>query len=205
MEILKKVRWLGHASFRIEGEKTVYIDPWKLKENQPAADLVLVTHSHYDHCSPGDIEKIQRPGTAIVTVSDCASQLSGDVRTVSPGGKVTVQGIEVEAVPAYNMDKQFHPKANGWVGFIVTVDGTRIYHTGDTDLIPEMEKVKADLVLLPIGGTYTMNASEAAQAVEQIKPKTVIPMHYGDIVGSAADVERFKPLCNVPIEVLEAL
>lgn len=203
--MVKRIHWLGHASFRIEGEQVIYVDPWKVRTGEKA-DLILITHSHYDHCSPEDVAKIQKDETGIVTVSDCGSQLSGDVREVAPGDKVMVHGIPVEAVPAYNIDKAFHPKANGWVGFIVTVDGTRIYHAGDTDRIPEMDHIKADIALLPIGGTYTMTASEAAEAAIAIGPKTVIPMHWGDIVGSKRDAERFRKLCagKVDVEILTA-
>ncbi len=129
--MLENIKWLGHASFRIDGEKIIYIDPWNLKVAEPA-DLILVTHEHFDHCSPEDIKKIQKKGTIVVTVSDCAGKLQGDVKIVKPGDSLTVSDIEVEAVPAYNLEKSFHPKDNGWVGFVFTVGGKRIYHAGDT-------------------------------------------------------------------------
>jgi len=203
--MLENIHWLGHASFRIEGEQVIYIDPWKVKDGEKA-DLILITHSHHDHCSPEDVAKIRKDGTKIVTVADCESKLSGEVRVVAPGDRVTVHGIPIEAVPAYNIGKSFHPKANGWVGFVVTVDGTRIYHAGDTDRIPEMDHVEADIALLPIGGTYTMTASEAAEASIAIGPKTAIPMHWGDIVGSKRDAKRFRELCagKVDVEILKA-
>lgn len=199
--MLDKISWLGHSSVRISGEKIVYIDPWKLK-NGEKADIILVSHSHYDHMSPEDIRKICREDTVIITTPDCSSELSGDVRSVRPGDKITVfSGITVEAVPAYNINKDFHPKANGWVGFVVSMNGKRIYYCGDTDFIPEMRNVMADIVIAPVGGTYTMSAEEAAEAVNLIKPEAAIPIHYGDIVGSVEDAKRFKNLCNVTVEI----
>ncbi|MCK5732983.1 MAG: MBL fold metallo-hydrolase, partial [Candidatus Latescibacteria bacterium] len=130
--MLENIHWLGHASFRIEGAQVIYIDPWKVKDGEKA-DLILITHSHHDHCSPEDVAKIRKAGTEIVTVADCGSKFPGKVCAVAPGDRVTVHGIPVEAVPAYNIGKAFHPKANGWAGFVITVEGTRIYHAGDTD------------------------------------------------------------------------
>ena len=198
--MLENIHWLGHASFRIEGAQVIYIDPWKVKDGEKA-DLILITHSHHDHCSPEDVAKIRKAGTEIVTVADCGSKFPGKVCAVAPGDRVTVHGIPVEAVPAYNIGKAFHPKANGWAGFVITVEGTRIYHAGDTDRIPEMDRVEADMALLPIGGTYTMTASEAAEAAISIAPQTAIPMHWGDIVGSKRDAKRFRERCAGKVEV----
>jgi L-ascorbate metabolism protein UlaG (beta-lactamase superfamily) len=190
--MIEKIHWLGHDSFRLEGEVTVYIDPWKLPPNSPKADIILITHDHYDHCSPEDVAKIQKADTVIVTIPAAARKLKGEVKTVKPGDKITVKGIEIEAVPAYNTDKPFHPKGAGHVGFIVTLGGKRIYHAGDTDFIPEMKGLKVDIALLPVSGTYVMTAEEAAKAADAIKPEVAIPMHYGEIVGSERDAERFK-------------
>lgn len=203
IQMLEGITWLGHASFRIEGpEGVVYIDPWKLKDG-PKADLVLVTHDHYDHCVPEDIQKIAKAETSIVTTASCANKLTGDVHTVKAGDKITVKGVAIEVVPAYNIGKDFHPKAAGGVGYIITVGGRRIYHAGDTDLIPEMSTIRADVALLPVGGKYTMTAEEAAEAANRIKPTVAVPMHWGDIVGSRADAERFKTLAKVPVQILE--
>lgn len=199
--MLSGIYWLGHASFRIEDAVTIYIDPWKLKKG-PAADLILVTHGHHDHCSPQDIAKISKPGTVIVCPASCAGELKGDVRTIAPGQTLQVGQVTIEAVPAYNSGKPYHPKQAGNVGYIVEVGGRRIYHAGDTDLISEMDAIRCDVALLPIGGTYTMNAEEAAQAVQRIKPKTVVPMHWGDIVGSKGDVVRFQKLVPKDVEVV---
>ena len=188
---LQGIHWLGHASFRLEGTLTVYIDPWKLKGTLPA-DLILITHAHHDHLSVEDIARIAHGKTVIVCPPSCVGQLAGDVRMVKPGDMVRLEGVTVEAVPAYNTNKPNHPKTAGNVGYIVEMDGRRVYHAGDTDLIPEMAGLCCDVALLPIGGTYTMNADEAAEAVQRIMPRVVVPMHWGDIVGSERDVKRFQ-------------
>jgi L-ascorbate metabolism protein UlaG (beta-lactamase superfamily) len=203
-DLLAGITWLGHDSFRIKvPEGVIYIDPWKLRRAEPA-DLILITHEHHDHFSANDVKKLLKPDTTIVTVAAVARQLKGDVRTVKPGDTLTVKGITVEAVPAYNPAKQFHPKAAGHVGFIITAGGRRIYHAGDTDAIPEMASIHADVALLPVGGKFTMTASEAAQAANLIKPQVAVPMHWGDIIGTRADAEAFKKACKVPVEILQA-
>lgn len=199
--MIEKISWLGHASFKIADDKVVYIDPWKLGRAEPA-DMILVTHSHYDHCSPQDVAKLQKEGTVIVTVADCAGKFRGDVRIMKPGDSLKIDEVTIEAVPAYNTDKPNHPKAAGGVGFIIEMGGSRIYHAGDTDLIPEMEGIKADIALLPVAGP-TMTAEEAAQAAERINPQVAIPMHYGEFVGSRADAEKFKRLCSCEVRILE--
>ncbi|MCD6138823.1 MAG: MBL fold metallo-hydrolase [Deltaproteobacteria bacterium] len=201
-EVLKNITWLGHDGFLIKGDgKAIVIDPFQLKECEPA-DLILITHEHYDHCSPDDVKKVQKPSTVIVTEADSAKKLTGDIRVVAPGDKLTVSGIPIEVVPAYNTNKKFHPKRNGWLGFIVTVDGVRLYHAGDTDLIPEMDSLKADIALLPVSGTYVMTAEEAVEAAKRIKPEIAIPMHYGAIVGSAEDALRFSDALAGTCEVV---
>ncbi len=165
--------------------------PYQMKSTVPA-DIILVSHDHFDHCSPDDIKKIQKKDTVIITDKASAGKLTGDVRIVKPGDRLTVQGIEIEIVPAYNTNKQFHPKSDGKLGFIITIDGARVYHAGDTDFIPEMKNIKADIALLPVSGTYVMTADEAVQAALAINPKFAIPMHYGAIVGS----ERTPNICR---------
>ena len=197
----ENIHWLGHDTFKITGEKTIYTDPFKLKKGDKA-DIVLITHEHYDHCSPEDVKKIQGPDTVIVTTPDCADKLSGKVKTVRPGDKITIEGVQIEAVPSYNTNKKFHPKANGWVGFVFTVGGKRIYLAGDTDYIPEMKDIHCDIALLPVSGTYVMTADEAVRAAMDIKPKVAIPMHYASIVGSSADAEKFRAALEGKINVV---
>ena len=195
------IEWLGHATVLIRGDKNVMVDPWKLRKAEPV-DLVLVTHDHYDHCSPEDVAKVRGPGTIVVAPPDAAAKLGPGVQPISPGRTLEVAGVTILATAAYNLKKQFHPKANGWVGFVITLGGESIYIAGDTDRTPEMDAIRADVVLMPVGGTYTMTAEEAADAVNKIKPRLAIPIHFGDIVGSAADAQRFKSLCSVPVEIL---
>jgi L-ascorbate metabolism protein UlaG (beta-lactamase superfamily) len=197
-----KIVWLGHASIRIEGEKIIYVDPWELESEQPKADIILITHSHHDHLSGEDVDKIRGPETAIFAPPDCAGQLPSGYHPVSPGQRETVDGVEIEAVPAYNTEKQFHLRSSNWVGYIVRMGGERIYLAGDTDYVPEMEKIKAEVAIVPVGGTYTMDAAEAARAVNKIKPELAIPIHFGKVVGSARDAENFQKLCQVPVEIL---
>ena len=189
---VENIHWLGHASFRItDGAMQIYIDPWKLPAGAPKADVILVTHAHFDHFSAEDIAKIEKPGTRFVAPADVAAKLSGkNVVAAAPGGQYSVGTVQVSAVPAYNLNKQFHPKANAWVGYVVTLSsGQRIYHTGDSDAIPEMDQVKTDVALMPCGGTYTMTAAEVAAAANRFKPAILIPMHWGDIVGSKAEAD----------------
>ncbi len=199
--MLENIHWLGHASIKISAERLIYIDPWKLGKDEPTADLILITHAHYDHCSPEDVQKICGEQTTVVCPADCVEKLPGKIETIRPGERLAVEGIQIEAVRAYNLNKAFHPRANGWVGYIVTVGGKRIYHAGDTDLIPEMEQLKVDVAMLPVGGTYTMDAREAAEAANRITPQVAIPIHWGDIVGSVRDAEKFSQLCQVPVEI----
>jgi L-ascorbate metabolism protein UlaG (beta-lactamase superfamily) len=201
-EMVEGITWLGHDAFRIEGEAVVYTDPFKL-EGGKTADVVLVTHEHFDHCSPEDIEKIQGPETVIVATPDCAGKLSGDVRTVRPGDRLEVKGVKIEAVPSYNINKKFHPKENGWVGYIFTMGGRSIYLAGDTDRIPEMKGFKCDVALLPVSGTYVMTAEEAVEAAMDIKPKVAVPMHYGaGVVGTLDDAKRFKKALEGKLDVV---
>jgi L-ascorbate metabolism protein UlaG (beta-lactamase superfamily) len=198
----KDIHWLGHDTFRITGEKTVYTDPFKISRKD-VADLILITHAHYDHCSPDDVAKLQGKDTVIVTAAECAANLKGRIIIVKPGDTVTAAGIEVRVAPSYNTNKQFHTKDKGWLGFVFTVNGKKIYLAGDTDYIPEMKNLgPVDIALLPVSGTYVMTADEAAQAALDINPKVAIPMHYGSIVGSKKDAERFAEKLKGKIEVM---
>jgi len=202
--ILQSIRWLGHAGFMITGKRVIYIDPYQL-QFPDVGDIILITHEHPDSCSPDDIKWLRRGATVIVGPEPCASQFKGDVRVAKPGDTFDIRGVNIEVEPAYNPDKEFHPREAGGVGYVVTtVEGVRIYHAGDTGLIPEMAHIKADVALLPVGGTYTMDATEAAQAANLIKPKLAIPMHWGGLVGSREDAEKFRDLCEVEVRILKA-
>jgi len=186
------IHWLGHATFRLEdGGSQIYFDPWKLPAGAPRADVILITHAHYDHYSEDDIARIEQPGTLFVAPPDVAAKLKGrKVTSAEPGGTYRVGPVTVEATPAYNLDKDYHKKREHWVGYIVTLSsGHRIYHSGDTDAIPEMDDVEADVALMHCGGTYTMTAAEMAEAANRFKPSVLIPMHWGDIVGQKSDAE----------------
>ena len=197
------IKWLGHASFKISCEdKVIYIDPWKLKDSPKGATIVLVSHSHYDHYSAKDIEKVSGSDTKLIAAADVINQ-HGKGQAIVPGQTVESDGIKVIGIPAYNPSKQFHPKSNNWVGFVIEVSSKRIYYAGDTDLTAEMKALKnIDVALLPIGGTYTMNAEEAAEATKSIKPKQAIPYHWGDIVGSRKDADQFAKMAQCKVTVL---
>lgn len=208
--MLERIHWLGHDTFRIDGRETIYFDPYELSDGNPEADVIFISHDHHDHCSPEDVAKIQGDETIIVTVAPAADRLTGDVKIVRPGDTTQVRGIDVEAVPAYNVNKfrspgePFHPKEAGHVGFVITVDGQRIYHAGDTDFIPEMSELEGiDIALLPVSGTYVMTAEEAVQAAETIEPGVAIPMHIGRGIGSLEAAQTFKEKAPVDIVVLE--
>lgn len=201
--MLQSIRWLGHAGFLLAGKRLVYIDPYKL--NYPeVGDLILITHDHDDHCSPEDVKWLRKGETVIVAPASCAAKFKGDVRSVKWGDVVHHKGIKVEIVPAYNVGKDFHPREFGGVGYVVTMpEGLRVYHAGDTDLIPEMQHIAVDVALLPVGGTHTMDASQAAQAANLIRPRLAIPMHWGTIVGSRQDAEKFRELTKVEVRILK--
>lgn len=208
-----KLTWLGHDGFRIQNGQVVYIDPFQIQAGGPKADILLVSHEHYDHCNPDDLKKVVASSTVIVAHAQSRGELSKlkakELKIVRPGEKVNVGDVSIEAVPAYNLNKfrepgkVFHPKEDGKLGFIVTVKGVRIYHTGDTDHIPEMKNVKADIALLPVSGTYVMTAQEAAEAAAVINPKVAIPMHYAAIVGSKDDAHSFQKLAKCEVRILE--
>jgi len=199
--MIENIKWLGHASFKITIGDTIYIDPWEIKEEEKA-DLILISHSHYDHCSIEDINKLKGLATTIVCSFDTAKNISGNIRTVKPGNEIRVKNTIIKALPAYNIDKNYHPKVNEWLGFLISTGGTKIYFSGDTDRIPEMKGLAPDIAILPIGGHYTMGVEEAVKAIEDINPKVVIPMHYGKIIGKETDAEKLKKLTKYKVEIL---
>ena len=193
------VKWLGHDGFLIEFEgKRFFIDPYKVdKVFENSADVIFITHSHYDHLSQEDIKLLAKNDTVLVCPENGAEQLKEyRVIKVNPGFDGEVLGVKFKAVPSYNVDKKFHPKENNWVGYIVDFGGVKVYHAGDTDFIPEMKDFKCDIALLPVSGTYVMTAEEAFEAAKVIKPEIAVPMHYGSIVGDKNDAERFVSLCE---------
>jgi len=198
------IKWLGHASFRISYEDTViYIDPWKLKDSPHDADLVLVSHKHHDHYSREDVDRVSGPDTRFVASRDVVME-GGVGQTIMPGLTAEVGDVRVQGVPAYNPSKQFHPKSSQWVGFVIDIGGKRIYYAGDTDVIDEMKMLKdIDVALVPVGGTYTMNAAEAAEAVGHIKPKLAVPYHWGDIVGGESDAQSFAEKASCEVKVVK--
>lgn len=208
-QMTANIHWLGHDAFRIDaGSTVIYLDPFQLKEGLPKADLILITHDHFDHNNPADVAKIRKPDTTIVTVQKGAGKLTGDVKLIKPGEEMIVKRIPVKAVAAYNINKfrspgvPFHPKEAGYAGYIMTVSGLRIYHAGDTDFIPEMKGLSCDIALLPVSGMFVMTAEEAVQAAAAIKPKVAIPMHVGGPVGNISAAQTFKEKATVPVLIL---
>ena len=203
---------IAHDTFRIQGSKVIYTDPFKVTRTDEA-DIVLISHEHFDHLSLEDLQEVTSPKTTIVASLSCKSGLkkvkAKETKFLEPGGKLSVGKVEIEAVPAYNVNKfrapgqVFHPREDKKLGFVFLMDGTRVYFAGDTDLIPEMKSIQCDIALLPVSGTYVMTAEEAAQAAEMIKPKIAVPMHYGAIVGSDPDAQLFKSLVkNCQVEII---
>lgn len=205
--MIENLHWLGHDAFRWDGSKTVYFDPWHIADGAKKADLICVSHEHYDHYSPEDIARISAKETVILTSAEAALQMKGaritskEVRAMAPGQKADVGGASITATASYNIGKKFHPKNANKLGFLVTMDGVTVYHAGDTDAIPEMSSYRCDIALLPVSGTYVMTADEAAAAARAIRPKVAVPMHYGEVAGSAADAKRFEQALKGDIEV----
>ncbi len=203
-----ELSWLGHASFKIKAiNKIVYIDPYQTQQKEPA-DIILITHSHYDHCSIADINRIAKDNTTVICTASCQSSITKidkriNMQVIQPNESIKIGNIKIQAVPAYNIAKPFHPKSEGWVGYVIEIGNAVIYHAGDTDCIKEMERLTGHgkkgnqfTALLPVGGKFTMNAEEAAQAAGIIKPSLAIPMHYGSVAGTKQDAENFVKLCN---------
>jgi L-ascorbate metabolism protein UlaG (beta-lactamase superfamily) len=211
--VLDSLEWLGHSGFRIRTrEAVVYIDPYRVKDG-PKADLILITHAHYDHFSPQDVERLSHEGTWLVGPPAVAERVSGQVVSIAPGEALErelARGVEVAAVAAYNTSKRdasgnvFHPREAGWVGYELGIRGERVYHSGDTDVIPEMDSVAGvDVALLPVSGVYVMTPGEAAEAARRIQPGVAVPMHWGEHIGSLEDAEAFAERAPVEVRILE--
>lgn len=213
-----ELKWLGHSGFLILNSKVIYIDPYNISENLPKADLILLTHSHYDHCSVADLQKIVREGTRIIAPADCQSKITRfnvpiKMEIIEKGNELDFGDVKISTIPAYNIDKPFHSKDELWVGYLIKMNDVLIYHAGDTDKIPEMQKLtgykqgdKKFIALLPIGGRFTMSVEEAVEAAKLLKPNLVIPMHYGSIVGTIDDAKDFFEQCReekINCEILE--
>ena len=204
--MLENIQVLCHSSIKICKEKTIYIDPFKIDKNYNDADIIFITHDHYDHYSEEDIDRVKKADTVIVAPEELLTKLlkkgfrQDYIITVEAEENDMVEGIKFETVPAYNTNKQFHPKENGWVGYIIEIKGVRYYIAGDTDITEENKKVKCDVAFVPVGGTYTMDFKEAAYFINVIKPKIAIPVHYGSIVGTNQDATDFVKLVHKDIE-----
>lgn len=191
--ILQKLHWLGHDSFRLDGPPVIYFDPWKIKSGSPVADLILVSHDHYDHCSTDDVRMVQGANTVILGNPSAAAQIPG-AKVICPGENLSIGEISVTAIASYNLNKfrshgnPFHPRAAQNNGYLISIGDERLYHAGDTDHIPEMQGLQCDVALLPVSGTYVMTPEEAAAAAQTIKPCLAVPMHYGDkdVVGTVS-------------------
>ena len=204
--MLENILVLTHSSIKIKNSKTIYFDPFKIDKNYNDADYIFITHSHYDHYSEEDIKKVRKKETKIIITSDLKERVkelgfeNSNIIIVTPNEKYIIDTLKIETIPAYNNKKQFHPKSNNWVGYIIEINDEKYYIAGDTDITEENKKIKCDVALLPIGGTFTMNYEEAAELANIIKPKVVIPIHYGSIVGNKCDAEKFTKLINKEIK-----
>jgi L-ascorbate metabolism protein UlaG (beta-lactamase superfamily) len=212
--LIDQLDWLGHSGFRIRaGKAVVYVDPYRVSEGAPPADLILITHGHYDHFSPQDLERLSTRSTRLVGPPAVAERARGQVHSIAPGETLEdelVRGVHVSAVAAYNTSKRdaegnpFHPPEAGWVGYELNVRGERLYHSGDTDVIPEMDAVTGvDVALLPVSGTYVMTAGEAAEAARRIQPGVAVPMHWGEHIGTEQDARRFAERAGVEVRIME--
>ncbi len=204
--MLENIQILYHSSIRINTEKIIYIDPFNICKENHDADIIMITHDHYDHYSEEDINKVKKSDTILVVPEKLERKLlkneisQNQIVTVKPNEKYIVEGFKIETIPAYNINKKFHPKENNWVGYIIEVEKIRYYIAGDTDITEENRKINCDIALVPVGGTYTMDFKEAAKLINEIKPHIAIPIHYGSIVGTNEDANKFIKLLNDPIQ-----
>jgi L-ascorbate metabolism protein UlaG (beta-lactamase superfamily) len=209
-DLVKGIEWLGHASFRIATRGgIVYVDPWRAPGTGDA-DVILITHDHFDHFSREDVVRLSQPGTHLIAPATVTERLRGRTVSVAPGDAVDLDGLDVRVVAAYNTNKldsegrPFHGREAGWVGYVISDGRRRIYHSGDTDVIPEMDEAAGvDVALLPVSGTYVMTPLEAAEAARRIEPGLAVPMHWGTVIGSREDAERFAAEAPGEVRILE--
>jgi len=207
--MLERFTWFRQSAMRFRGDGiTVYIDPWGTTADDEPADVILITHAHFDHFQPEEIERLRKAGTKLVAPHDVAKELSGDVMPVAPGESHEVGGVRFSTVPAYNVVEhrlEAHPKANNWVGYVMELGDSSYYHSGDTDHAPELDDVRADVAMVTIGGDpYTMGPEEAAALVKVIGPKLAVPMHFGFVVGERGFADRFRDgVAPIPVEVMD--
>ena len=205
--MLESIEILCHSCIKFNKGEVIYFDPFKIEKNYNDADVIFITHDHYDHYSEEDIDKVIKEETIIVAPEDLLTKLlkkgfeRDNMVLVTLNQKYTVKGIEFQTIPAYNVNKQFHPKANEWVGYVLKIEGITYYIAGDTDITEENKKVKCDVAFVPVGGTFTMDYKEAAELINEIKPKIAVPTHYGSIVGEKSDGVSFSKLVSPEIEV----
>lgn len=198
--MLEDIEVLYHSCIRMNKEKMIYIDPYHIEKNYNDADMIFITHDHYDHYSEEDIDKVRKNNTIFIVPENLLNKLikkginDENIITLDPGDAENIDGIKVKAIHSYNIDKPFHPKENNWLGYVIEIDGVRYYIAGDTDITEENKKIKCDVAFVPVGGTYTMNFSEAAQLINIIKPKIAVPIHYGNVVGTKQDATDFIKL-----------
>ena len=206
--MVKNIDVFGQNSIRVKTSKgNIYIDPFQMKEEPHDAMIILITHDHYDHFSPEDIEKVAGNNTVMIVPQKMEKKaqevagIVGRITTVKPNEQIEINSLPLETVPAYNILKPFHPKSAEWVGYILNIEGKRIYIAGDTDSTREAQAVKCDIALIPVGGTYTMDSKKAAELVNTIRPEIAIPVHYGSVVGSPKDGEEFAKNVKDPVKV----
>ncbi len=205
--MLEGIEVLCHSSIRFNKEKIIYFDPFRIEKNYNDADMIFITHDHYDHYSEKDIDKVKKSDTVIVVPEDLIIKLlkkgfkKENIITVKPNERYEMKNMKFETIPAYNTNKQFHPKENEWIGYLIEIDGITYYIAGDTDITEENKKIKCDVAFVPVGGTFTMDYKEAAKLINEIKPKVAVPTHYGSIVGSKEDGANFSELVNSEIKV----
>ena len=204
--MIENVEVLCHSSIKIQNKNIIYIDPFKIEKNYNDADLIFITHDHYDHYSEEDIDKVINKDTIIIVPDGLLTKLlkkgidKDRIFEVQPNNEYKINEVSFKTVPAYNINKKFHPKENGWVGYIINLDSTKYYIAGDTDITEENQKVNCDIAFVPVGGTYTMDYIEAVSLVNKIEPKIAIPIHYGSIVGTKQDAANFIKLLNQNIK-----